>query len=259
MMIKCKDLEVNLEEIKDSLIKPIVLIGFPGIAMVGKLAVLNIAKTLNAVPARAIYFSDFPPQAIISQEGFMQIPKATINLARDVGEQDVLIISADFQPISQAGIYQFSDYICKSCKEMNVQTVISTGAFVPQGQITSERKVYVSGTSKKIIEFLLESKSARTVLFKGGYITGANGVIPAWASIHYGMDGACLLADALSMLQFDPKASKTLVQVISERFNLPMNVEDLDREIENIEVIATQLTEAMKQEKKDPKFQPYFG
>jgi len=258
-MIREKDLEMKMDSIRGKLTDPLVLIGFPGIAMVGKLAVLNIAKTLEAIPCQAIYFSDFPPQALISQDGYIRIPQATLHVARNVANRDIIIISADYQPITQAGIYQFSDYICKTCKELKVKAIIATGAFVSQRQVTGDRKIYVSGTSREIIDFFMTSSSVNTVLFNVGYITGANGVIPAWGSIHYDIEGACLLADALPMLQFDPKASKAIVQVISEKYDLPMDVEDLNKEIENIEIVSTQLSEVMKEEEKRPKYQPYFG
>lgn len=259
-MIRVKDLDVKLKELRGKLTDPIALIGFPGIAMVGKLAILNIANSLDAVPCQSIYFTDFPSKSLISREGLMRIPKASISIARDVSNRDFLFISSDFQPITQAGIYEFSDFICNTCKELEVQTIVATGAFVPQKPITNDRKVYVSGTSKETIDYFLASKTGSMTLFKGGYITGANGVIPAWGSIHYDIEGACLLADALSMLQYDPKASKALVEVISERYELPINMEDLNKEIENIEQIASQLTDVIKEdEKKAEKHQPYFG
>ena len=256
-MIKKK----SLQEIP-KLESPIALVGMPGIAMVGKLAVMNIVSSLHAIESSEVYYEDLPPHVIIDEIGEMKLPKVTIFYIKNSEmSNDLLILTSDYQPLSSAGIYQLSDYVCGLCKKMEVINVISTGAFVPESLKEPYRRVYVSGTSKEFIDFFLESKTGKVVLMKGGYISGANGIIPAWSKVHYDIDGACLLADALPMHALDPTASKAIVEVLNERYNFKADITELDKRIEEVEFVSSEIKRKLEEEKakKDMDTRPYIS
>ena len=133
------------------------------------------------------------------------------------------------------------------------------GAFVPES-MGEKRKVYVSSTQQEWIDFFLESSTQTTVILKGGYISGANGIIPAWSSIHYDIPGVCILADTMPLLQIDPAASKELARVLNALFKLDIDEDLLDKRIEEIETMTTQFLDIMQKRKEDQeKPQPYIG
>ena len=74
-----------------------------------------------------------------------------------------------------------------------------------------------------------------------GVINGANGVIPAWANLKYGIDGVCLLAETVPLLRLDPRASKLIVEVLNDRFNIKADVSELDQKIEEMKGIFAQV------------------
>lgn len=256
-MIKLRSL-IEIPELD----KPLALIGMPGIAMVGKLAIINIVNSLNAIESSEVYYEDLPPHVIIDESGEMKLPRVTVfHIKNPELEHDLLLLTSDYQPTSSAGIYQLSDYICGFCQKKGVINIIATGAFVPESFNESNRKVYVSGTSQNFINFFLESKTGKAILLKGGYISGANGIIPAWAKAHYDIDGACLLADAIPMQPLDPVASKAIVEVLNERYNLNSDIEALDKQIEEVELVSSELKKKLEKEriKRDTEQRPYIS
>ena len=217
---------IKLKELSESpdLRSPIVLCGMPGIALVGKLAALTTINSLKCDLYAELYYHDFPPHVIINQAK-INMPKIVIYTKKlpEPSEHDLIIMTGDYQPTSSLGIYALSDYICKLCKRFDTHLVVSMGAFVPES-MGDKRKVYVSSTQQQWIDFFLESSTKSCVILKGGYISGANGIIPAWSSIHYEIPGVCILADTMPLLQIDPAASKELTRVLNALFNLDIKL-----------------------------------
>jgi proteasome assembly chaperone (PAC2) family protein len=252
---------IKLKEISEipELRSPIVLVGMPGIALVGKLAVLTTINSLKCDLYGELYYHDFPPHVIINQAK-INMPKIVIYTKKlPENDHDIIVMTGDYQPTTSLGIYALSDYICKLCQKFNAHLIVSMGAFVPES-MGDKRKVYISSTQQKWVDFFLESSTQSTVVLKGGYISGANGIIPAWSSIHYNIPGVCILADTMPLLQIDPTASKELARVLNALFKLDIQEELLDQRIEEIETMTSQFLDIMQKRKEDQeKPQPYIG
>ncbi|MFX1342077.1 MAG: PAC2 family protein, partial [Promethearchaeota archaeon] len=74
-----------------------------------------------------------------------------------------------------------------------------------------------------------------------GVINGANGVIPAWAKLKYGIEGVCLLAETVPLLRLDPRASKLIIEVLNDRFDIKADVSELEQKIEEMKGIFDQV------------------
>jgi len=261
-MIKLKEL-IALPKLRS----PIVLIGMPGIALVGKIAALSVINSLNSTPYGEIYYHDLPPHVIIN-DAQINMPKIVIyiNQSPKSQEHDLIIMTGDYQPTTSLGIYTLSDYICQLCKNLDTYLIISMGAFVPES-MGDKRKVYVSSTDKEWIDFFLGSSTQTTVILKGGYISGANGIIPAWSAIHYDIPGVSLLADTPPsfQLQIDPAASKELIRVLNALFQINVDETLLDQKIDRLdqrfsEMMQKELSDIMpKKPDEQEKPQPYIG
>jgi len=254
-MIKLKELMAP-----QKLKSPIVLIGMPGIALVGKMAALSIINSLKSKLYGEIYYHDLPPHVIIN-DAQINMPKIVIHIneAPESQKHDLITMTGDYQPTTSLGIYTLSDYICNLCKEFDAYLIVSMGAFVPES-INDKRKVYVSSTDKEWIDFFLGSSTHSTVILKGGYISGANGIIPAWSAIHYDIPGVSILADTLPLLQIDPAASKELVRVLNALFNLNIDETLLDQKISQLDQRLEEYSEIMQKKQDDQeKQQPYIG
>lgn len=219
---------------------PVVLIGWPGIALVAKLAITSIKDSIKAEEFLDIEHFDFPPKSNV-EKGKLEIPTAKVYYKSRSGkkENDLFILTANYQPQTSEGVFEFSQ---KFCAEMNnitngkIVMYVSTGAMVTD-KIRDHPMVHVCGTDQNVIKSFLKFKN--TILMEGGIIAGANGILPAWAGQKGFAPGVCLLAETLPlpMMSLDPKASKALVTILKDFFNIDMGFEELDKKIEEMESV----------------------
>ncbi|MFW9832343.1 MAG: PAC2 family protein [Candidatus Thorarchaeota archaeon] len=235
-----------LQEISD-LRAPIALVGMPGIASVGKLAIEVLIRSLNAKPLVQVLSDDFPPHVMIDEQGMMKIPECQIFLHRSKNlKHDILMVSGDFQPSTSQGIYEFSNRIAETFQKLKVSKVVATGAYVP-GEYPETPKVFVSSTGSEFQDFFTELDYV--VPMSDGVINGANGVIPAWAYLKYGIDGVCLLAETVPLLRLDPRASKLIVEVLNNRFKIQADVSELEQKIDEMKGIFEQVRDHLLQQR----------
>jgi proteasome assembly chaperone (PAC2) family protein len=244
-----------------SLRRPIAFVGMPGVANVGKIAAIAVAKSLKAVRSAEVFCTDSPPSIEIKKDGRPLLPRGLTYFANSSDSpHDVFIFTGDFQPSNNIGQYEYSDYIARRCKYYNVEILISLAASVC-GYIPVDRKVWVTGTSKELLEMF--SKKNTTKVFKGATISGINGLAPVIAKVAYGIDGACLLADTYPLLTNDPAASKCLLAVVNDILEIPINVSILDSKILTMQKelgrIEQELAKRPSKPAKAAKSPDYFG
>ncbi|MBY8981853.1 MAG: PAC2 family protein, partial [Candidatus Lokiarchaeota archaeon] len=108
-----KKFELNKDEINN----PVVLVGWPGIALVGKLAITSIKDSIDAQLFLDIKYFDFPPKSFV-EKGLLGIPTAKVYYKqRESG--DIFILTGDFQPQTPEGVFDFSQ---KFCEKLNTIT-----------------------------------------------------------------------------------------------------------------------------------------
>jgi hypothetical protein len=229
----------------EALNDPIVLIGWPGVALVGKLAITAIKDSLSAELIYNIECFDFPPKSSV-EDGSLSIPTAKLYYKRRKSN-DFFILTGDYQPQSSEGVFEFSKKFCERMDELTdgkIKMYISTGAMVSDKSIEDEiPTVYLSGTEMDITETFL--KFDKTELMKDGVIAGANGILPAWAGTKGFAPGITLLAETvpLQMVNLNPKASKRLVTLLMKYFNIDMDYSELDNKIEEMEEMLDKFKE----------------
>lgn len=257
-MIRAREL---LEIDPSSLRQPIAFVGMPGVANVGKTAALAIARSLDAVRCTELFCTDSPPSIDIRKDGRPHLPRGLTYFSnRSDSPHDVFVFTGDFQPSSNIGQYEYSDYIARTCKRYNVELLAALAASV-LGYIPTERKVWVTGTTKELVDAF--SKNKTTKIFKGATISGMNGLAPVVAHIAYGIGGICLLADTYPLLTRDPVAAKCLLEVIVDTLKIPIDTSILDGKIEKMHKelgrIENELAKRPGKPAKPAKSPEYFG
>ena len=229
-----KKFDLNVKEIHDS----VVLIGWPGIALVAKLAITSIKDSIKAKEFLSIEYFDFPPKSNV-EKGNLEIPTANVyyKSRRGKNENDLFILTANYQPQTSKGVFEFSQKFCEYMDQLTegkILMYVSTGAMVSD-KIRDKPLVHICGTDQKIVDSFLKQKD--TIIMEGGVIAGANGILPAWAGQKGFAPGVCLLAETLPlpMMSLDPRASKALVTILKDYFNIDMGFEELDKQIEEME------------------------
>jgi proteasome assembly chaperone (PAC2) family protein len=219
---------------------PIVLIGWPGIALVAKVAITSIKDSLKAKEFLSIECFDFPPKSNV-EKGNLEIPSAKVyyKAKSSKNKNDFFILTANYQPQTPEGVFAFSQ---KFCEEMDKITASKIKMYVSTGAMVSDRVsdipyVHVCGTDSDIVDSFL--KFENTKIMEGGVIAGANGILPAWAGQKGFAPGVCLLAETipLPMMTLDPRASKALVTILKEYFKIDMSFDELNKQIEEMEKV----------------------
>jgi len=234
-------LYINIEKKFDldtnSLNNPIILIGWPGIALVAKLAITSIKDSINAKEFLNIEYFDFPPKSTV-EKGILEIPTANL-FYKSRKPNDLFILTANYQPQSAEGVFEFSRIFCEEMDKITngkIRMYVSTGALVSD-KVRDIPSVHVCGTDKDLVQSFL--KFDDTKLMDSGVIAGANGILPAWAGAKGFAPGICLLAETLMlpMMTLDPRASKALVTLLKDYFKIDMNFEELNKKIQEMETL----------------------
>ncbi|MCK4780482.1 MAG: PAC2 family protein [Candidatus Lokiarchaeota archaeon] len=241
----------NMDE-KD-FIRPICILGMPGIADVGKFALDSLIGQLNALNLIDIIFDDYPAGAIVD-DSLLSAPKAEILYWKDPNElRDIVLITADAQSLTPKGIYKISNFLTEIIHQFGIKLIIALGAYpINSRKITSKLpKIYLSSTNRELLKHYLNESNCQKI--QKGVIIGANGLIPTLAKARFNIDGLVFLAetDNIAMINediTDLKASITLLEMLIKSFTLPIKKK---YSLENIEEITKNLQVKRDQLEKD--------
>ena len=133
-----------------------------------------------------------------------------------------------------------------------IKMYVSTGAMISD-VVHDEPLVYVCGTDQDLVKTFLEFDN--TKLYEGGTISGANGILTAYAGTNNFAPGLCLLAETLPlpMMTLDPRSSKALVTLLKEYFSIDMDFSKLDDKIKEMESVFESFRKQADQFMKPPR------
>ena len=213
----------------ESLKSPIAIVALPGIANVGKIAIETLSQILRAEHLMDLFSKDFPPRVIV-RKGIAAIPKTTVHLYRAAPDEphDLLFLTADFQPSTSSGVYEYADFVAKEFEKLGVTILYSLAAYEQDYEeyfrsYPQDPRIYVSASSEDLLSMVSDSPHA--VVTEEGAIVGANGVIPAWASSMYNMDGACILGETLGVIKGDFRAAKAILEKLVDLVGINVDLD----------------------------------
>jgi proteasome assembly chaperone (PAC2) family protein len=243
-MYQRRYLEVNT----DSLKSPIALVGLPGIANVGRIAIETLAQVLGAEHLMDFFSTDFPPRVFV-KNGISTIPKSSVYIYRAAPDEshDLLLLSADYQPSTSTGVYEYADFIASEFSALGVRAIYALAAYEQSyeeyfSSYPEPPRIYASASSEELLSKI--SAMSNIVITPEGAIVGANGVIPFWAATLYNMDGACLLGETLGVIKADYRAAKSVLEKAVDILGIQASFDDMDPDISKV----VQLIEWAKQE-----------
>jgi uncharacterized protein len=201
--------------------KPVLVCGLPGSGYVGKLAAEHLVALFKAEKIREYYSPSFPPHANVGEDGRVHALKAELYLAETGQANDLLIFTADAQPVTSRGEYELSEVVLKEAKELGAGLVVSLAAYITGG-FSDDGSVFGASTSPELRSTLRENDVR---VMKEGIVTGMNGLMVGMASLN-GMDGVCLLGETSGYL-VDPAASQAVLEAISRVLKLEIDISSL--------------------------------
>jgi len=243
----------HLNLTKEDLNNPIVIIGMPGIADIGKFALDTLIGQLRAEIFLEIIFDEYPAGAIVD-DSILSAPKAEIFIWRDPKKlRHIILITADAQSLTPRGIYKISHRLTEIIAELGSKLLISLGAHPISSRKINTKipKIYATSTNKLLLEDFIIKNGCEKI--QKGVIIGGNGLIPVLAKARFNIDGLVFLAETDNMAMVneditDLKASITLLEMLKKSFTLPIKKE---YSLENIDNITKNLQLKKDQIEKD--------
>jgi uncharacterized protein len=257
-------MSTKIEIIKSQKLKnPLLIVGLPGIGLVGKIAVDYLVNELK--PKAKIYakvISDSFPPAVHTKNGVLELISDDIYLYRSK-KRDYLFLIGPVQPslmmpISSSQHYEFSETISSFLKKQGVKEIYTfAGINVGPKRLNTTPSVIAVSSDLKTKEKLKKLK-INNLLFDetktDALISGVAGLLVGVAYNNYRISGCCFMGETDQKLVFgDQGSAKNVLQVISKLVDFKFDMKKMDKEAKKIETSFSEISNKIKdiEQKKD--------
>ncbi len=230
-------------EKKVRLKNPFVVEGLPGLGLVGKLAVDHLISETKAKRFLTGFSYDFPPSVVISPEGDIRMPVFEAYYHKK-GRNQFIFITGDHQGMVPSAQYEISEEIVKLAKKHDSKLIFTLGGY-GVGVVVKKPRVFGAVNDLKLKKKL--EKYGVEFNRQGTNIIGAAGLILG-ISRFYGIPAVCLMGETHGNY-VDPKAARSVLNVVCDYLNLGVDFSELDKKAKEIENI---LNNIMKEPEKPP-------
>jgi uncharacterized protein (TIGR00162 family) len=221
---------------KIELNSPILIEGLPGLGLVGRIAIRYLVKQLKAERFAYLYSPHFPYFVLVNKKGGVRLLRGTFYFGKTKkGKNDLIFFTGDSQAQTIEGQYEISDRILDFAKQHNVKMIVTIGGYRMEAQ--DKPKVIAAASNGELLDNVLQAGA--TVSPIGSPIVGTAGLILGLAHFKK-IDAVCLLGETRGYLP-DPKAAKSVLEVLKAMFNIDVNLANLDEEIAKAEKMVTRL------------------
>jgi len=238
--------------------KNIVVVGFPGMALVGKTVATHLINALGAELYGVIYGTKFSAHLIVESDGIGVINSVALHYAK-LNNMGVFIITGSTQPTNDADQHSLSYFLLKYLKKFNIRELIAAAAYVSE-MVVRNRRVFVIGNSYEAMKKYVESGA--TTLTEG-VVSGLNGIVVGWAKV-FNIDAVCLLGETwrsiIELNYIDYSAAKLIIDVLNKVWNLGINAEELEEKGKSVEREVEHILKSLVPPKEEAKTEkrPYY-
>lgn len=236
-----EDIIVAYKE-RPSLRNPIFIEGLPGVGNVGKLAAEHLVDQLKAVKFVEMFSKYFPPQVLVTDAGTIRLVSNELYyVIRPHLENDLVIMTGDYQGITPEGQYVLSDKTLQILKELGVNRIYTLGGY-GLGKMIEKPRVLGAASDLELVE---EMKAFGVTFSKGepgSGIVGASGLLLGLGSL-YGMRSVCLMGETSGYF-VDPKGAQAVLEVLAKILGVTIDFSELEQKAQQIDAITSKLKEA---------------
>lgn len=224
------------ETAKVELSHPILIEGLPGLGLVGKIAIRYLVRQLKAERLASLYSPHFPYFVLVSKKGSVRLLSGTFYSWKSKnGKNDLIFFTGDSQAQTIEGQYEISDQILSFAKKHEVKMIVTIGGYRMEARDTP--KVVVAATNPELLGSALAAGAM--VGPTGNPIVGTAGLILGMARFRK-IDALCLLGETRGYLP-DPRAAKSVLEVLQTLLKFDINLIGIDEEIAKAEKMVTRL------------------
>jgi len=248
-----KDTEIHITK-EVSLKNPILIEGLPGLGFVGKLAAEHMVKELKAQKFAELFSPDFPPQVIIEKDSTVRMFRNEFYYWKASGKEqnDLIFLIGDTQGLTPQSQFNICSNVLDFVENYKTKMIITLGGF-GVGHLSKNPQVFGAVTNKQMIRdfkkygVVFDNKSGQGIGAAAGLLLGLG--------LSRGMKGICLMGETHGSY-IDPKAAKSVIEVVKQYLKLSIKLDDLDKKAQETEEIISrveqmQKTQSMPQMPKD--------
>jgi len=233
--------EVTKIELKN----PVLVEGLPGLGMVGRIAIRYLAKQLKAKKLANLYSPHFPYYVLVNKKGSVRLLRGEFYFWKnEAGENDFIIFTGDSQAQTIEGQYDVASCILDFAERNNVKVVVTIGGY--RKEVEETPKVVAASTSPELLNKALKAKAIASPA--GNPIVGTAGLLLGLARFRK-IDAVCLLGETRGYLP-DPRAAKSVLEVLQRMLGVKIDLSGLDEEIEKSKEIVDRMREIEERREK---------
>ncbi|MEK6960073.1 MAG: PAC2 family protein [Nanoarchaeota archaeon] len=239
---------------------PVLIEGLPGIGNVGKVAIDFMIEELKAVKIYDFLSYTFPHSVFVNEDNIVELPCIELYYKQMGGKgPDLLLLSGDVQPIDEVSCYEFCELVLDVLKQFGGTDVITLGG-IGLRAVPKKPKVYMTGSSKSAVSDYKKGLNVDDKLYGVvGPIVGVSGVLLGLAG-RRNMRGVALLAETYGHpMYLGVKGSKEIIVALKKRFGLNLDVEKMEKDIEELEREVVKKTNELNQVSKKSALQKLKG
>jgi uncharacterized protein len=226
-----------------------VLVGLPGIGLVGKITVDYLLKQFKPEKIAEVYSDSFPPSIHTKNSKIMMIKNEIFYLKK--GKKEFIFFAGPVQPTldfkagSSQEHYEFAETMINFFKSLNVVEVTTlAGVNVGDERLNRKPEVIIAGTDDLIIEEWLKAGAKKDK--KEGLIAGAAGLLVGLGKLR-SIKGACLMGETNSQLIYgDQGSAKRVIEVLSKKYGFKINMKSIEKETKEIEKQFNELNKQLE-------------
>ncbi len=209
---------------KPRLKNPILIVGLPGVGSIGKICATHLINHLATEKLGTLYSPHFPYHVVVSGEGVLRLLNNELYYhLSEKGNQDLMIITGDYQSQTIFGQYEIAGLIIECCREFEVKGIITIGGFAV-GKTKDKPSIYGIINNKRL-NLWIEQLNVE-YCEEGSPVVGAAGLLIGLAKL-YGIDGICLLGETPGFFA-DINAAKSILERIKAFLNLEVDLSKLE-------------------------------
>jgi hypothetical protein len=233
--------EVTKIELKN----PVLLEGLPGLGMVGRIATRYLIKRLKAEKLANLYSPHFPYYVLVNKKGSVRLLRGEFYFWRnEAGENDFIFFTGDSQAQTIEGQYDLASCILDFAERNNVKVIVTIGGY--RKEVEETPKVVAVSTSSELLNKALQAKALASPA--GNPIVGTAGLLLGLSRFRK-IDAVCLLGETRGYLP-DPRAAKSILEVLQRMLKVKIDLSGLDEEIEKSKEIVERMREIEKRREK---------
>jgi hypothetical protein len=226
------------EKLETQLKNPALIEGIPGMGMVGRIATRYLVRQLGAKRFAEMYSPHFPYYVHVNKKGSVRLLRAEFYFWKnEKGENDLIFLTGDSQAQTIEGQYEVASSILDFVAKKEVKIIVTIGGYRKEAE--EKPKVVAVSTNSELLKKALQANAI--VSPSGNPIVGTAGLLLGLAKFR-NMEALCLLGETSGYLP-DPKAAKSVLEVLQKLLNFEVNMSGLETEIEKSKEIIAKMQE----------------